>query len=253
MTSKLRADQLLVERGLFESLEKAKRFILAGKVFTKTRSVAKPSELLAPDVPLNVRGGERFVSRGGEKLDRALDFFSLDVRGMTVVDFGASTGGFTDCLLQRGSVKVFAVDVGRNQLAEKLQRDQRVVIMDKTNARYLQPQDFPGLADLVTVDVSFISLTKVLPAAYKLLRERGYIVALIKPQFEAGRREVGKGGVVKSSAIHQRVVTAIEMFAREQLGARVAGTCKSPLRGPAGNEEFFICLQKNESDPQKSS
>lgn len=234
---------LLVERALVESREKAKRLILAGQVFSGTLRIAKPSDLLPADAPLGVSQPPRFISRGGEKLDVALDYFRLDVRGATAIDLGASTGGFTDCLLQRGAARVFAVDVGRGQLAEKLRCDSRVTPMEKTNARALTPGDFPRHADLVTVDVSFISLTKVLPAAYKLLRPAGHLLALIKPQFEAKRGEAKKG-VVRSAAVHRRVVHGMKRFAQEQLGARVLGVCDSPLLGPSGNREFFIGLEK---------
>ncbi len=244
MPAKPRVDLLLVERKLAESREKAKRLILAGSVFIGTQRVEKPSETVAPDAALEIRSPSRFVSRGGEKLDAALDYFQLDVRGLTAVDLGASTGGFTDCLLQRGAERVFAVDVGRGQLADKLRRDPRVILMEKVNARDLRQTDIPAVAEVITIDVAFIGLTKVLPAAYNLVQDGGTIIALIKPQFEAGRKEVGKGGVVKDAAVHQRVVAEIELFSRETLGASVIGTMVSPLVGPAGNKEFFICLKK---------
>jgi 23S rRNA (cytidine1920-2'-O)/16S rRNA (cytidine1409-2'-O)-methyltransferase len=241
---KQRADILLVERGICESREKAKRAIMAGTVFADGHPVSKPSDTFADDAKLELKAEEKFVSRGGFKLDHALTHFALDVADKIAVDIGASTGGFTDCLLQRGAKKVFAVDVGNGQLSWKLQRDRRVVVMDKTNARYLKPDDFPETADIVTIDASFISLTKLLPAAVSLLKPHGFLVALVKPQFEAGREHVGKGGVVKDEAVRQACVEKVIAFATEKLGLHSLGATESPLLGPAGNKEFWVCFEK---------
>jgi 23S rRNA (cytidine1920-2'-O)/16S rRNA (cytidine1409-2'-O)-methyltransferase len=241
---KQRADMLLVERGICESREKAKRAIMAGKVFANGHPVFKPSDTFCEDAKLELKAGEQFVSRGGFKLEHALNHFGLDVSGMVAVDIGASTGGFTDCLLQRGASKVFAVDVGKGQLSQKLQRDHRVVVMDKTNARYLKPDFFPEAADVVTIDASFISLTKLLPAAVSLLKPHGFVIALVKPQFEAGREHVGKGGVVRDESVRLGCVEKVTRFATEKLGMRSLGAIESPLPGPAGNKEFLVCLKK---------
>jgi 23S rRNA (cytidine1920-2'-O)/16S rRNA (cytidine1409-2'-O)-methyltransferase len=241
---KQRADILLVERGLCDSREKAQRAIMAGTVFADGHPVSKPSQTLPEEAKLQLQAQQKFVSRGGFKLEHALDFFALDVSGKVAVDIGASTGGFTDCLLQRGAKKVFAVDVGAGQLAWKLQRDPRVTVLDKTNARHLKPDDLPQAADLVTIDASFISLTKLLPAAVSLLKPHGIIVALLKPQFEAGRQHVGKGGVVKDESVRQACLRKVLTFAVEKLAVKSLGSTESPLLGPAGNKEFLIALKK---------
>ncbi len=205
-----RVDQELVARGLCDSREKAKRAVMAGQVRVNGQVARKPSDAVRKSDQLELAQGEKFVSRGGYKLEHGLDFFGLSVAGLTAIDLGASTGGFTDCLLQRGAAKVYAVDVGQGQLAWKLRQDPRVVVMEKTNARELTPAHFPppfAPADLVVVDCSFISLRKILPPAIALLRPSGRLVALIKPQFEAGKAEADKGaGVIRDPAIHQRVL-----------------------------------------------
>src|SRR4051812_47551580 len=212
----LRLDQALVERGLCESREKAKRSIMAGAVTVNGQVASKPSDAVKPNDDLQLTAGEKYVSRGGFKLEHALDHFQLDVSGQTALDLGASTGGFTDCLLQRGAARVYAVDVGQGQLAWKLRHDERVVVMEKTNARQLTPASFAppwSTADLAVIDCSFISLQKILPAAVALLRPSGKIVALIKPQFEAGKAEASRGaGVITDPAIHERVLAELQQF-----------------------------------------
>lgn len=240
-----RLDQALVERGLCDSREKSKRLILAGQVRVNGHPAKKPSDHVKPADALTLDAVEKFVSRGGHKLEHALEHFQLNVTGLTALDLGASTGGFTDCLLQRGVGKVFAVDVGQGQLAWKLRQDARVVVMEKTNARHLKPENFPGPADLAVIDCSFISLTKILPPAVPLLKPDGRIVALIKPQFEAGKAEVDKGrGVITDSAIHERVLAELKDFVAAQAGLCWRGVVESPLLGPAGNKEFLALIEK---------
>jgi 23S rRNA (cytidine1920-2'-O)/16S rRNA (cytidine1409-2'-O)-methyltransferase len=240
-----RLDQELVERGLCESRERAKRLILAGQVRVNAQTARKPSDTVKPGDELCLDAPEKYVSRGGYKLEHALNVFQLDVKGLTVADLGASTGGFTDCVLQRGAARVYAVDVGQGQLAWKLRQDVRVVVMEKTNARYLQPGQFPALADLVVIDCSFISLRKILPPAIPLLVEEGKIVALIKPQFEAGKAEVDKGrGVITDEGVHRRVISELEEFVLTQAGLCWRAVVESPLLGPAGNKEFLVLIEK---------
>jgi 23S rRNA (cytidine1920-2'-O)/16S rRNA (cytidine1409-2'-O)-methyltransferase len=240
-----RLDQALVERGLCDSRERAKRLVLAGQVRINGHPARKPSDSIRPADEIAVDAGEKFVSRGGHKLEHALEHFQLDVTGLTALDLGASTGGFTDCLLQRGAAKVFAVDVGQGQLAWKLRTDPRVVVMEKTNARFLKPENFPTPADLVVVDCSFISLKKILPPAVPLLKAGGKIVALIKPQFEAGKAEADKGrGVITDPAVHERVLAELEEFVSAQAGLCWRGVVESPLLGPAGNKEFLALIEK---------
>jgi 23S rRNA (cytidine1920-2'-O)/16S rRNA (cytidine1409-2'-O)-methyltransferase len=243
-----RLDQALVERGLCESRERAKRAILAGQVRVNAQSARKPSDSVKPDDQLTLETGEKYVSRGGHKLEQALNHFHLDVTGMTALDLGASTGGFTDCLLQHGAAKIFAVDVGRGQLAWKLRQDRRVVVMEKTNARHLTAAQFPKPfipADLAVIDCSFISLRNILPAAIALLRPDGKIVALVKPQFEAGKAEADKGrGVISDPLVHERVLEELREFVRAQPGLRWQGVVESPLLGPAGNKEFLALIEK---------
>lgn len=234
-----RLDVLLVQRGLAESRERAKKLIMAGEVVVNDRVVDKPGARVPSKAVIRVRRGLPYVSRGGIKLEAALEQFHLDVRGLVVADVGASTGGFTDCLLKRGAAKVYAIDVGYGQLAWRLRRDPRVVVMERTNVRYLE--GLPELIDLATVDTSFISLELVLPAVQRFLRPGGRIVALVKPQFEAGREHVGKGGVVRDPAIHRAVLQRICRWAVRN-GLRVEGLMPSPLRGPAGNVEFLLLL-----------
>src|ERR1041384_4848733 len=242
-----RLDQALVERGLCESREKAKRAIMAGLLRINNQIAKKPSDAVKPEDELALDAGEKYVSRGGAKLEHALRHFGLDLQGITAVDFGASTGGFTDCLLQAGAAKVFAIDVGQGQLAWKLRRDPRVVVMDKTNARELAPAKFPrpfSPVNLVVIDCSFISLRKILPAAVALLRAPGRIVALIKPQFEAGKAEADKGaGVITDPAVHERVINELRQFVERDLGLNWRGITESPLKGPAGNREFLVLIE----------
>ena len=240
-----RLDQVLVERALCDSRERAQRLILAGAVRLNGQTARKPSDRVKPGDEITVAAPEKFVSRGGHKLEHALEHFQLDVTGLTALDLGASTGGFTDCLLQRGAKKIFAVDVGRGQLAWKLRCDPRVVVMEKTNARYLKPENFPAPADLVVVDCSFISLKKILPPAGPLLKADGKIVALIKPQFEAGKKEADRGrGVITDPAVHERVLAELKEFVTAQAGLCWRGVVESPLLGPAGNKEFLALIEK---------
>jgi 23S rRNA (cytidine1920-2'-O)/16S rRNA (cytidine1409-2'-O)-methyltransferase len=240
-----RLDQALVERGLCESREKAKRAIMAGQVLVNQQPARKPSDRTLPSDNLALTETDKYVSRGGLKLEHALQHFQLNVTDLTAIDLGASTGGFTDCLLQHGAVKVYAVDVGHGQLAWKLRQDPRVVVMEKTNARDLTPAKFPVLVDLVVVDCSFISLHKILPVAIALLRPMGKLLPLIKPQFEAGKAEADKGcGVITDPAIHARVLREVEERVSEGLGVIWRGSTASPLLGPAGNKEFFALIEK---------
>ncbi|MBA3668887.1 MAG: TlyA family RNA methyltransferase [Sphingomonas sp.] len=238
--AKIRADQLLVARGLAESRTKAQALIMAGLVFSGERKLAKAGELLADDAVLEVRGKDHpWVSRGGVKLDHGLAQFGFDVAGAVALDVGSSTGGFTDVLLSRGAAKVYAVDSGTNQLAWKLRQDPRVVVHEQTNARHLTAAIIPDAIDIIVCDASFISLTKVLEAAIGLARPGAMLVALIKPQFEAGRGEVGKGGVVRDPAIHARVCAAAKDWV-ESHGWGVLGIVPSPITGPEGNVEFLL-------------
>ena len=291
-----RLDQALLERGLCDSREKAKRAILAGQVRVNSQTAHKASDSVKARDEISLDAPEKFVSRGGHKLEHALLHFKLDVAGLTIIDLGASTGGFTDCLLQHGAAKVFAVDVGQGQLAWKLRNDQRVVIMEKTNARYLKPEHFvsspsplqgeragvrgpfpakdfsksvtsrekfhpsPSIhrpsegrgmpdeaapAGVAVIDCSFISLKKILPTAIALLKPDGKIVALVKPQFEAGKTEVDKGrGVISDPAIHERVLRELEEFVAAQNNLVWRGVTESPLLGPAGNKEFLVLIEK---------
>ncbi len=239
---KVRADRLLTERGLVGSREDGHASILAGEVFAGGQRVEKAGQLLLADVELRVASRPRFVGRGGEKLDGAIDALGLDPQGWTALDVGASTGGFTDCLLQRGAVRVYAVDVGRGQLAERLRGDARVVSMERTNAR--RPFDLPEEVDLLVADVSFISLRLVLPPSLAHLRAGGLGLVLVKPQFEAGRGEVPRGGVVRDPAVHARTVGAFCLWAIGE-GLQLLGVRPSPLEGDAGNREFFVLLRKS--------
>ncbi|MCJ7420461.1 TlyA family RNA methyltransferase [Sphingomicrobium astaxanthinifaciens] len=242
---KIRADQLLVARGLAESRTRAQAYILAGDVFSGERKVEKAGEQLKEDAPLEVRGKEHpWVSRGGIKLDHGLDYFGIEVTGMTALDVGSSTGGFTDVLLTRGAAKVFAVDVGTNQLAWKLRCDERVSVHEQTNARSLTSEIVTETPDIVVCDASFIALHKVLDAALDLAKGGGWLVALVKPQFEAGRAEVGKGGVVRNPAVHARVCDEAAAWV-ESKGWRVLGIEQSPITGPEGNVEFLLGARKD--------
>jgi 23S rRNA (cytidine1920-2'-O)/16S rRNA (cytidine1409-2'-O)-methyltransferase len=240
VASKVRADQLLVQRGLAESRTRAQALILSGNVFSADRRVAKAGDMLAEDSPLSVKGRDHpWVSRGGIKLDHGLTQFGFDVTGAIALDVGSSTGGFTDVLLSRGAAKVYAVDVGTNQLAWKLRSDPRVIVHEHTNARDLTDEIIPEAVDVVVGDASFISLTKVLDAALNLAMPGARLVALIKPQFEAGRGEVGKGGVIRDPAIHQRVCDEAFKWV-EAKGWQVLGIEPSPITGPEGNVEFLL-------------
>ena len=244
----MRLDQVLVERGLSESREKAKRAVMAGQVRVNGQVASKASDGVKESDQVELMSAEKFVSRGGHKLEHALEHFQVDVTGRTAVDLGASTGGFTDCLLQRGAAKVFAVDVGQGQLAWKLRQDGRVVVMEQTNARTLTAGQFPApfmLADMVVIDCSFISLRKILPAAIALVRPLGKVVALIKPQFEAGKEEADRGaGVIRDPAVHARVLEELERFVADRSDVVWQGVVESPLLGPAGNKEFLVLIEK---------
>ncbi len=242
---KQRLDQLLVERGLVESRAKAQALVLAGQVFSGERRLEKPGQGMAPDIALEVRGpSSPYVSRGGIKLVHGLDHFGIDPKGMVSLDVGASTGGFTDVLLQRGAVRVYAVDVGHGQLDWRLRNDPKVVVLERTNARYLNRDLIPEPVDLVVCDASFISLKLVLPAALQLAHAGAWLLALIKPQFEVGKGQVGKGGVVRDPALHAEVCTDIARWLTEQQGWHVLGTTESPITGPKGNREFLIAARR---------
>ncbi|HCL97189.1 MAG TPA: TlyA family rRNA (cytidine-2'-O)-methyltransferase [Verrucomicrobiales bacterium] len=243
MPTKERADALLVSRGLCDSREQAKRLILAGEVMAGTTVVAKPSTKLSDDAELTVKERPKFVGRGGLKMEGALDRFDIDPTGMTCLDVGASTGGFTDCLLQRGAVKVHAVDVGTNQLVWKLRNDPRVVVKEKFNARHMTPDDIGDSIDLAVTDVSFISLTKILPPMFDSLKENGQIICLIKPQFELNREDISKGGIVRDPALHQRAVNKIHQFVTDELGHTWIDCIDSPITGTDGNREFLAWLR----------
>ena len=239
-----RLDIELVARGLTTSREQAQRLILAGAVRVNGQRAGKASDPVVADADLQITAAEKFVSRGGHKLEAALTALQIDPTGQLCVDIGASTGGFTDCLLQHGARHVHAVDVGKGQLAWKLRQDPRVTVHDEVNARHLRPDQIGAPVDLVTIDASFISLTKILSAAVQLLRPGGQLIALIKPQFEAGRSDVGKGGVVRDAGVHDRVQAEVVEFATGTLGLRLLGRCVSPLLGPAGNKEFLVGFAK---------
>jgi 23S rRNA (cytidine1920-2'-O)/16S rRNA (cytidine1409-2'-O)-methyltransferase len=242
---KLMAYLLLLSRGLVEFLTRAQALIMAGAVFSGERKLAKAGEMLAEDAPLEVRGKDHpWVSRGGIKLDHGLTHFGFDVSGAVALDVGSSTGGFTDVLLTRGAAKVYAVDVGTNQLAWKLRQDPRVVVHEKTNARSIDGSIVPEPVDIIVCDASFIGLAKVLEAPLKLAKAGAKLVALIKPQFEAGREEVGKGGVVRDAAVHERVCAEVGTWVESQ-GWTVLVIVPSPITGPEGNVEFLLGAEKN--------
>jgi len=238
-----------VARGLAENRSRARALILAGDILVNGQPITRAGAVVHPTDAIDVRARRRFVSRGGEKLDHALAAFDLDVCGLVCADIGASVGGFTDCLLQAGAARVYAIDVGYGQLDPHLRADPRVVVMERTNARYLKA--LPEPVSLVTVDVSFISLRHILPVAARLLVEGGRCVPLIKPQFEAGRRQVGSGGVVRDPEVHRRVLTDVLAWA-EGVGFTVEGVARSPLRGPAGNVEYFACLRLGRAEGQET-
>jgi 23S rRNA (cytidine1920-2'-O)/16S rRNA (cytidine1409-2'-O)-methyltransferase len=241
---KVRLDHLLVVRGLVESQGQAQALILAGNVLVGGRVADKAGTPFPEDAEIRIRGEHNpYVSRGGLKLRGALDAFGLDVTGFTALDVGASTGGFTDCLLQAGAARVYALDVAYGQLAWKLREDPRVVCIERTNIRHYEGADITEGIDVAVIDASFISLTQVIPPVLKLLKDGALLIALIKPQFEVKKDEVGESGVVRDPVLHGRVLGEIEQFCRS-LGLTVLGNCVSPLTGPAGNREFFICLSK---------
>jgi 23S rRNA (cytidine1920-2'-O)/16S rRNA (cytidine1409-2'-O)-methyltransferase len=240
---KLRLDQLLVARGYFESREKAQRAIMAGCVNIGEQPADKPGTRVPEDAAITVKAAERYVGRGGRKIEAALTHFGIDPTGATCLDIGASTGGFTDCLLQHGAAKVFAIDVGHSQLDWKIRSDPRVVVREKLNARHLTRDDIPDPIAICVIDVSFISLTLILPPAAALLSNGGVIVALIKPQFELRKEDVGKGGVVRDPALHERAVEKICDFAATLPGVVWSGVIESPILGGEGNKEFLACLR----------
>ena len=247
-SKKERLDILLVEKGFFPTREKAKSAIMAGEVLVEGERVDKSGQRIKIKSNISVIKKESaFVSRGGEKLEKALNVFNVNVKGKRVIDVGASTGGFTDCLLKFGAEKVYCIDVGYGQLAWKLQKDSRVVIMDRTNIRYLTADKFDDLFELAVIDVSFISLDKVLPAVYNLLKGKGEVVALIKPQFEAGREFIQKGGIVKKAEVHQVVIERVGDKAQE-MGFSIQGLTFSPLKKTSGNIEYLIYLVKNSKE-----
>jgi len=224
-----------------ESRERAARLILAGEILVDGQRVQKAGSLVSPGAEVEIQGRSPYVSRGGEKLAHALESFGVKVTGRVCLDVGASTGGFTDCLLQRGAARVFAVDVGTGQLDAKLRKDERVVVMEQSNARALDPRIFGDVPTLAVIDVSFISLEKILPSVFGVLAPRGEVLALVKPQFEVGRQDVGKGGVVRDPALHRAVVSRLARYSVIR-GWHVLGVTASPLKGPKGNREFFLHL-----------
>ncbi len=242
-----RIDRILVERGFVGSRTKAQAMVMAGIVLVNEQRIAKPSDLVPTDAEIRIKGSRdptsRYASRGGLKLEAALRDFGIDPNGFVCLDVGASTGGFTDCLLQHGAGRVVALDVGRHQLDWRLRNDPRVEVREGVNARYLKPEDFDERFDLAVMDVAFISATKVMPAVVDLLIETGALIVLIKPQFEVGRGEVGSGGIVRDSKKHARVVEQVNQAARE-LGFKVAGVIQSPIQGADGNIEFLALYQK---------
>ena len=241
---KERLDVLLTERGFFDSREKAKAVIMAGEVFVNGQREDKAGSKFDREVDIEVKGKVlKYVSRGGLKLEKAVEVYDLDLMDKICIDIGSSTGGFTDCMLQNGASKVYAIDVGTNQLAWKLREDKRVVSMEKTNIRYVTEEQIPEKADFASVDVSFISLTKVLPAAINLLRNEAHMVCLIKPQFEAGREKVGKKGVVRDFTVHKEVIELVINFAIG-LNFFIKGLTFSPVKGPEGNIEYLLYMQK---------
>lgn len=240
---KIRLDQLVVQRELAESREQAQRLIRAGMVRVGDLVASKPGHQFKDDVEIIVKEKEKYVSRGGLKIEGAHKQFNFDLQGALCFDIGSSTGGFTDFMLQHGAAKVYAVDCGTNQLHYKLREDPRVVVMENTNARYLTEEDIPEKADFCSIDTSFISLTNILPPLKNLVKPGGHIISLIKPQFEAGRDQVGKGGVVRDPAIHAEVIEKIKKFGTEKLGFHWLECCTSPITGPAGNIEFLAYWQ----------
>ena len=244
---KERLDVLLVNRGMVESREKAKAVIMTGNVFVNEQREDKAGQKFPVDVYIEIRGKKlKFVSRGGYKLEKALQVFPITLTGLTCMDVGASTGGFTDCMLQNGAKFVYSIDVGTNQLAWKLRQDERVRSMEKTNIRYVTPEDVGEPVDFVSIDVAFISLTKVLEPIWHLMKDEAQMVCLIKPQFEAGREKVGKKGVVRDLAVHKEVMEHVISYAKS-IGFVIKGLDFSPIRGPEGNIEYLLYIQKMEN------
>jgi 23S rRNA (cytidine1920-2'-O)/16S rRNA (cytidine1409-2'-O)-methyltransferase len=245
--AKKRADVVLFEKGLVESREKAKRVIMEGTVFVGTARIDKPGESIDETVEIWIKKNPiKFVSRGGVKLEKAIASFDIDLNGVIAMDMGASTGGFTDCMLKEGAKKVYAVDVGYGQLDWKLRQDERVVVKERTNIRYMQTDEIEDKLDFVSVDVSFISLKHILPVAFNLLKEDGLVVALIKPQFEAGRDKVGKKGIVKDKLVHKEVIVNVLNFT-QKISLYPVGLTFSPITGTTGNVEFLACFSKVEN------
>jgi 23S rRNA (cytidine1920-2'-O)/16S rRNA (cytidine1409-2'-O)-methyltransferase len=244
MPKRSRLDAVLTQKGFFASREQAQRAIMAGEIKVNDRIAMKSSLLVDPTVVIEVEHAPQYVGRGGLKLAGALDHFRLDVNGKVALDIGASTGGFTDCLLQRGVIKVFAIDVGYGQIAWKLRTDPRVIVYEKLNARFLSQADVPEPVHICVIDVSFISLTLILPNAIDLVTANGVILALIKPQFELQRADVGRGGVVRDAAMHEKATQKIVSFAQKDARLSVNGVAPSAICGTDGNQEFFICLRK---------
>ncbi|MGH6660752.1 MAG: TlyA family RNA methyltransferase [Rhodospirillales bacterium] len=246
MAGKARVDQLLVARGLAVSRAKAQALVMAGQVYSETKRLDKPGKQVDPEIPLEVRGRDHpWASRGGVKLAHGLKHFAIRAKDRVCLDIGASTGGFTDVLLSEGAAKVYAVDVGRGQLAWKLQKDPRVVVLDETNARHLTRDQVPDGIDLITCDASFIGLATVLPAALALAASGAELVALIKPQFEVGKGRVGKGGIVRDPALHREVCERIQSWLEADMGWSVLGVTESPVAGADGNKEFLIAARRN--------
>lgn len=241
---KKRLDQFLTDNGFFESRTRSQAAIMEGKILVNEQKIDKAGTLIDTGSKIRILGEKmKYVSRGGLKLEKALDEFKIDPTGMICLDIGASTGGFTDCLLQRGAAKVYAIDVGYGQLDLKVRNDPKVVVIEKTNARYLQPQDIPEKASLAVIDVSFISLSNILPAVFDLLSDNGQVAALVKPQFEAGKDRVGKGGIVKDDQTRKDTVARVIKDA-ENIGFKFIASCESPISGADGNKEFLIHLNK---------
>ena len=245
---KIRADVLIVQKGLAKSREQAKRMIMAGDAIAGTMRIDKPGELLDADVEIRIKENSiKYVSRGGYKLEKILDTFDIDLRGKIAMDIGSSTGGFTDCMLKHGAEKVYAIDVGYNQLAYSLRIDERVVVMEKTNFRTMDVGIINDRIDFISIDVSFISLKHIFPNASKIISDMGYICALIKPQFEAGKEKVGKKGVVRDEKVHEEVIENVLGLAKEE-GLYTVKLTYSPIRGQEGNIEFLVLLQKENSE-----
>ena len=245
---KERLDVYLVEKGLAPSREKARSIIMTGVVFVNNEKAEKAGHMIDTAASVEVRGSElKYVSRGGLKLEKAVSFFDIALDGKICMDVGASTGGFTDCMLQNGASRVYSVDVGYGQLAWKLRQDRRVVNLERKNIRYVNESDIPEALDFASIDVAFISLKLVLPVVHRFLKQDGTVVALIKPQFEAGREKVGKKGVVRDKAVHEEVIENVLRFTRE-IGFSVSGVTYSPIRGPEGNIEYLMYINKAETD-----